>query len=273
MIKDIVVVLDGVGTAACPYACSLASRLDAILLGACVPLAAEAVAAAGWLSLRDMDQDLREEMDRRSAAAERVLKAAGLLWEVPTAMTIVGTETLDARARLAGLLRLHDLVILEQPDASRFRPADGFFDVGLMMSGRPCLMVPHQHAGTASLDVVMIAWDGSAASARAIGDALPLLARAGLVEVVHVSHGEPAEDRHAEAELLGHLARHGIDALYHDFRSRDSDGQALLAHAADVGADLVVMGAYHHSPLREALLDGVTRSVVRSATMPVLMSH
>jgi nucleotide-binding universal stress UspA family protein len=124
-----------------------------------------------------------------------------------------------------------------------------------------------------TLDRVLACWDGSRTAARAIGDAMPFLERAKAVDIVIV-----AEERKSE-ELTGtnmsaHLTRHGVAATVKRIAKGDiAIEDVLLSYAADSGADFMVMGGYGHSRLREFILGGVTRGILASMTVPVLMSH
>ena len=136
------------------------------------------------------------------------------------------------------------------------------------------LIVPYIQRAGLKLDRAMVCWDGSRNAARAIADALPLLARAKAVEVVIVT-GEPGKsDEIAGADIGQHLARHGLKVEVERLVARDIDiTSTLLSRAADLGADLMVMGGYGHSRLREFVLGGATRGILASMTVPVLMSH
>ena len=120
----------------------------------------------------------------------------------------------------------------------------------------------------------MVCWDGSRPAARAIGDAMPLLAKAGKVEIVSIADDPGKEDKIEGVDMSQHLARHGLKVEVERIPRGDVDvADALLSHAADSGADIMVMGGYGHSRLRQFLLGGVTRSTLRSMTVPVLMAH
>ena len=122
----------------------------------------------------------------------------------------------------------------------------------------------------------MVAWDGGREAVRAINDALPLLAGAEHVDVVSVNPEERGTD-HGEipgADMCLHLARHGVNAEAQHIAASDVDvGNMLLSRVADVGADLLVMGAYGHSRWREIVLGGATHQVLSEMTVPVVMSH
>ncbi len=119
----------------------------------------------------------------------------------------------------------------------------------------------------------MICWD-SRPAVRAIADAMPLLELAGRVEVVIDDNERGKQDEVEGADMGRHLARHGLNVEVKRITRGEIDvANTLLSHAADSGTDLVVMGGYGHSRLREFVLGGVTHSMLRSMTVPVLMSH
>ena len=174
--------------------------------------------------------------------------------------------------------RYADLAILGQldpdsgePDMIRPRP-----EQVTLASGRPILVVPYAGNFPNLGRRVVIGWNASREAARAVNDAMPLLTTAEIVSILTI---DPREGRRAHGELPGadislHLARHGVKAEIERTVSADLPvGEVLLSRAADLGADLLVMGAYGHSRARELLLGGATRSLLRSMTLPVLMSH
>jgi nucleotide-binding universal stress UspA family protein len=123
---------------------------------------------------------------------------------------------------------------------------------------------------------VLVAWNAGREATRAVNDALPLLEGAAKVTVLAINphgglrgHGEVPG-----ADIALHLARHGVRAEASAIKSDDVEiGALLLSQAADLNADLIVMGAYGHSRLREVVLGGATREILRSMTVPVLLSH
>jgi nucleotide-binding universal stress UspA family protein len=125
-----------------------------------------------------------------------------------------------------------------------------------------------------TLHRIMICWDGSRAASRAVADALPLLKKSKQVEVVIVSDKPNKIDEMPGADLGQHLARHSLRVDIKQITSPDIDvPSTILSHAADSFADMIVMGGYGHSRLREFILGGVTRGLLESMTVPVLMSH
>jgi nucleotide-binding universal stress UspA family protein len=143
-------------------------------------------------------------------------------------------------------------------------------------SGRPTLVVPYIGAAATIGERVMVAWNASREAARAIGDAMPLLERAKVVTVVSVN-ARPDALGHGEdpgADIGAHLARHGLKVEVERLEARDIDvPNAILSRLADAGSDLLVMGCYGHSRLREMVLGGVTRTILGEMTVPVLMAH
>jgi nucleotide-binding universal stress UspA family protein len=155
--------------------------------------------------------------------------------------------------------------------AARFRPEDI-----VIAAGRPVLVVPYAGNFEAVGKRVLIAWDGTREANRALNDALPLLEGGEAVTVMFVGANERDLDqhRHALERIVGHLQRHGINAMPEGtLRGGLAISDILLSRAADLAADLIVTGGYHHSPLREALIGGVSRELLEHMTVPVLMSH
>ena len=136
------------------------------------------------------------------------------------------------------------------------------------------IVVPYIQKAPLKLDRVMACWDGSRQAARAIADAMPFLEKAGRVQIVIVSNERGKTDEIEGADMGAHLARHGLKVEVKRIDGVSIDvADALLSHAADSGADFMVMGGYGHSRLREFVLGGVTHTIMRSMTVPVLLSH
>jgi nucleotide-binding universal stress UspA family protein len=136
------------------------------------------------------------------------------------------------------------------------------------------IIVPFIQKQGLKLDRVIICWDGSRPAARAIADAMPFLKRTKTIEIVVVVGERDKSGEITGANMRRHLARHGIEVTIKHIAGSGSDVQnAILSHAADSGTDFIVLGGYGHSRLREFILGGVTRSILRSMTVPVLMSH
>ena len=166
--------------------------------------------------------------------------------------------------------RLSDLTVIARSEAEPPRVMSLAFDAALFSSGRPVLLVPRQpvdHVG----ETVAVAWNCTREAARAVSAALPILAAA--EKVVILTAREPGNDSEP-SELAQFLAGHGITGRTWAFTpGPGSIGDALLGEAGKAGADLLVMGAYGHSRLRELVLGGATRGVVAHGSIPILMVH
>ncbi|MGD9615342.1 MAG: universal stress protein [Alphaproteobacteria bacterium] len=177
---------------------------------------------------------------------------------------------------LLAVMRTADLAIYPQ-DTAEYRLPPGFAPEDLVVAaGRPLLVVPPGRDFAAVGRRVLVAWDGSREAARATHDALPLLRKAELVAMLTVSEREAdfEHDRPGLERILRNYERHGIAVRAEEVLS---DGYAvsdvLLSRAGDLGADLIVAGAYHHSQLRESLFGGVTHDLLERMPVPVLLSH
>lgn len=212
-------------------------------------------------------------------AAERDEAAQNLFEEEIRANGIAGEwRFVEGGAEVIELARSVDLAILGQvagedpvEGAARFRPEEV-----MMEAGCPTLVVPYAGTFTAVGRRVLIAWDGTREAIRALRDALPLIEGAEAVTLLHVAAHESAlgEIRPALDRALGHLQHHGIAARAEETVKGDlAVSDVLLSRAADFSADLIVAGLYHHSPLREAVLGGVSRELLAHMTVPVLLSR
>lgn len=176
--------------------------------------------------------------------------------------------------RVFGLhARYADLSVLAQdtPETQDLRFADLAEDV-LISAGRPILVLPATVGGAWTGRTVLVAWNGSREAARALADAMPLLEQAQAVEIF--TAGEQDIGDLPGVDIAAHLARHKIAVDVFRFAGTEASvGDALLNRAADIGADLIVMGGYGRSRFREYVLGGVTRHVLQHLTIPVLMSH
>lgn len=170
-----------------------------------------------------------------------------------------------------------DLLILGQHDPSDPRPVApaGFVSDVLLASGKPAIVVPYIGAGNTVGNNVMLAWKPTPESARAVTAALPLLRQA---KTVHLALWDEEPSNKAKASTVSierFLHRHGVQhvrVLRQGRPTRDL-GELLLSLCFDVQADLLVMGCYSRSRMREHILGGVTRTILKSMTLPVLMSH
>lgn len=212
----------------------------------------------------------------QQGALERLFRAETLRWKVAAEWQ---SSKEYANRCIPRAARLADLAIVGQynsRDPESF-VAEQFIENLVLSSGRPVLVVPYagqfHHIGSH----VVIAWDGSREATRAMHDALPFLSRAKQVTVLTINalSGEPASSRIPGADIAAVISRYGANVAIQEIEGvKDVPiGETLLSRAADLDADLLVMGCYGHSRWRELVLGGATRSILKSMTLPVLMSH
>jgi nucleotide-binding universal stress UspA family protein len=217
-------------------------------------------------------QRVENEKGARAATArfDAAAKQAGVSYETHTlSASIVGSA--DRFARLA---RRFDLAIVGQIPPDSPNAPDLALETTLFESGRPVIAVPYIQKGELKLDRVMVCWDGGRAATRAIADAIPFLTRAKSVELVIFSGERGKQDQLPGVDMGQHLARHDINVTVNRMPVGDVEiADAILSHAADSSADLLVMGGYGHSRLREFILGGVTRTLLEAMTVPLLLSH
>jgi len=222
----------------------------------------------------DVIESQREENERAAQAAVSRFDGAARLATVLAETRIVESTVAGAATRFAHIARRFDLSVVAQAEPDANGPEALIVEQALFDSGRPVLVVPYIQTAPFKADRIMLCWDGSRPAARAAADALPILARAKVVEVLVVESGKMKSDEIPGADIADHLARHSLNVTVTRTVSGDIDvASVILSHAADSGADLLVMGGYGHSRLREFILGGVTRAILSSMTVPTLMSH
>jgi nucleotide-binding universal stress UspA family protein len=176
---------------------------------------------------------------------------------------------LEAMRRQA---RYPDLIVVGQGREAADDPR-GLPEDLVLTAGRPVLVVPRYNAFPTIGERVVVAWNGSREAARAVNDALPLLEHAQTVTVLSIDP-EDADRRTPSADITLHLVRHGVQAVAAQTRGANrAVGEVLLSYATDLGADLLVAGAYGHTRLREMVLGGMTRHLLQTMAIPVFMSH
>jgi len=275
MIKDIVVNL-GLGTRdpAGEYAISVAAAFEAHLLGIAISFEPIIPGTVMGGIPPEIIEGQRSESNKKAHAAISRFEKAATRAGVSSDSRILSTSISGAADQLGRIGRRFDLIVVGQPDRKASAP-DEIVDEGVLFgSGRPVIFVPFIQKGGMTLDRIMICWDGSRAASRAVADALPLLKKAKQVEIVIVSDKPGRADEMPGADLGQHLARHGLKVEIKHITSPDIDvASTILSHAADSSADMIVMGGFGHSRLREFILGGVTRGLLESMTVPLLMSH
>lgn len=270
MIKDVMAFFEAGAERAkhVAAAVAVAKAHGAALAGVCavdlpaIPVYAEAPIGADLIE---------QELDRRRREAARLeadFRKAAAAEEVPASWSSVEAEPISVAY---GFGRAADLVVLSQAGPDAGAEAGDAEEIALSL-GRPVLVVPYVGVSAPIGERVLVAWNGSREATRAAHDALPFLARAKSVLLAGV---DLDEGQRAGAErMTAHLARHGVKAELRRLVSAGLGvGDVLLNAVSDEGADLVVMGAYGHSRVRELVLGGATRTLFRQMTAPVLLSH
>jgi nucleotide-binding universal stress UspA family protein len=180
----------------------------------------------------------------------------------------------DAAASIAATARLYDLTVVSQPDPEVQTFDNSIATEIMLQAGGPVLFVPHIFRGSFRPKRIGICWDGSRLAARALRDARPFLAQADVLYAISINGGESVPADASQDSLARHLARVGLPMKLVDLPASRADIQpSILSLAADENLDMLVMGAYGHSRLQEGILGGVTREMLRTMTVPTLMSH
>jgi nucleotide-binding universal stress UspA family protein len=275
MIKDLIVNLSlGQHDPAGDFAISVADAFRAHVFG--VAFSYEPVIPGlvmGGIPPEIIESQRRESDSKARAAITRFDETARRVG-VSAESRMVSASISGAAEQLGRLARRFDLAVVGQPEGERAAPEEVVDEGVLFESGRPVIFVPYIQKAALKLDRVMVCWDGSRTAARAVADATPFLQKAKQVEIVMVGAKEAKGDEVPGVDLGQHLARHGLDISLKRITSPDIDvASTLLSYAADTSADFMVMGGYGHSRLREFILGGATSGILKSMTVPVLMSH
>lgn len=256
-------------------AVDLAQRHGALLVGASVQ---EPFDFPAFFDGAMPTNDLFASYEAAAKADQATAKAA---FDKAVKGTHLSTEWRSVQGYTDGELavqaRYADLVVVGQtnPDELSLAPVD-LPEAVALATGRPALVIPHIGAPASLGKTVMLCWNASRESARAASDALPLLRAADKVIVLVVDPRSSADGHGAEpgADVAGWLARHGVKVTVQRDVAADTDvGGVILSRAADHDVDLIVMGLYGHSRLREMVLGGVSRALLASMTVPVFIAH
>jgi nucleotide-binding universal stress UspA family protein len=222
----------------------------------------------------EMYEELRAEAAEKAAKLRARLDPENASWEVRVDEALF----VDPPHAMARQARYADLGVMTAPQqgADDRAIARAFFSSMLFESGRPVLVIPPHHPIELPFRHVVLAWKPSRESTRALHDALTLLAGATSIDVVTVDP-ELSDDAHGEdpgVDIATHLARHDLRVNVVNLpRSGQTVANALLRHAAETEAQLLVAGGYGHSRLREWVLGGTTRELLQAIHLPILFSH
>jgi nucleotide-binding universal stress UspA family protein len=257
--------------AAISLAVARAAHLDAISVG--YETANVSLAIDGGAAVAAVFEIERERALTRANAALAVFEAEARNAGISYGLRPLTDLPVEAAATVGASARLYDLTFVLQPEPDRDTFDNTMPQEILFQSGGPVLFIPYTHKGPFEPRRIGIAWDGSRLAARALRDAAPFLARAQAITIISVNEAQAPADASAAA-LTAHLARHGLTARIERMTADHADIQpTILSIAADTGLDLIAMGGYGHSRFQERILGGVTRGMLRSMTVPTLMSH
>jgi nucleotide-binding universal stress UspA family protein len=276
MIKDVVVNLTGGHPQefASDYAISIAATFGAHVAG--VGFIFEPVIPGSMLGgiPTDLIEVQREENSKAAKEAIARFEAGAKAANVSAETRMVDASVAGASDLFGRIARRFDIAIVGQARREQGASEELLIEGALFGSGRPVVIVPFVQKQGLKLDRVIICWDGSRPAARAIADSMPFLQRAKAIEIVVVTGERDKSGEITGTNMRRHLARHGITVEIKHITGASADvPNTILSHAADSGTDFMVLGGYGHSRLREFILGGVTRSIMRSMTVPVLMSH
>jgi nucleotide-binding universal stress UspA family protein len=255
----------------------LAAGEDAHVIGLYVIPAPAVFPATGPYALPEVFDSFSKYFEEQRPVAkakfETAMARSGVPWQwMETRAAVPGiSDAVSAEGRIA------DLVVLSEVDRGADRGVELDLIENVVLSvGRPVLVLPRQVPKALDLTQIVCGYNGSREAARALHDALPLLKRARDVNLVWV---DPSLDRELAravpgADMAESLDRHGIKVTAEAMPTNGiNPAQALLTRAADLGAGIIVMGAYGHSRLREFVLGGATREALSNLSIPVVLSH
>lgn len=289
--KDIVVHMDDTPAAerradlAASLAAGHGAHLRCAFIDPPLPMPPYVAAQAGAFAYDAHNQVVAAARQSAEARFRSAVKAAGVQGEFLAAEGYA-PDVVTAVARYA------DLAILGQDDPDIDAPYgfQGLAEQVLLAAGRPILVVPYSGDIQRTGRRVVVAWNGGREAARAVHDALPFLVEAEMVTVLvlETRRTRPAPGDLPGSDISQHLARHGVRVTSDAARTGESRlggeflgfaesdmeaGDLLLSRVADLSADLLVMGGYGHSRMHELILGGLTRRILATMTVPVLLSH
>ena len=253
-------------------AMSCGAHLDAVAAGFetvnNVPFLAEGGAAVASIIQLEYERAME-----RAQAALAVFETEAKGAEIGYGSRAFAGSFGDVVAMIGAAARLYDLTVVSQAEPDRDGYDNQLPQELLLQSGGPLLMFPYTFRGAFKAARIGICWDGSRPAARALRDAMPLLARADALTTITLNISEvPAEA--SPIQLAKHMSRNGLPVRTISLNANRNEIQpSILSVAADERLDLLVMGGYGHARMRETVFGGVTREMFRSMTIPVLMSH
>ena len=228
------------------------------------------VAGFGLLAHALVDE-INAERRIHAEEAEKRITSAATIAGITVEFQTVQQSYADTNRSLAKAAKPNDIIIASR-SMSGFSLDEDLIETMLFTSGRPVLVIPPHWEQGPEFQNIILGWDSGARAARAVGDAMPLLARAEVVEIVCVVPDDSKSV--ADAALAAHLARHCKNVTITDLATQHGDvSRTLHSHATRMRANLLVMGAYAHPKLLQMVLGGVTSGMLSEAELPVLLSY
>jgi nucleotide-binding universal stress UspA family protein len=275
--NDIIVYVDGTEAAKArvAFAVALAKEQEAHLIGLAFAPRALLPLYGADVGFADMSGVLQDVKAQGEAALES-FKARAASAGVSAEGRLMQGMSEEFPHDFAYFARQVDVTILGQPrDGDPLVGQYALVERCLFASGRPVIIVPAGLSEVALDGTIVAAWDGSAEAARAFNDALTFLRPARrVVVVVGLADGAAEKDAPPVDDMLSHLERHGVTVEVARVAASEGDiGRLLLSQAKSLEADMIVMGAFHHSRWREFILGGVTLTMLEEATIPLFMAH
>lgn len=278
--KSLLVLLDRAddSTARLELACQLAKNSGAHLNALALSLQIYPYAAAGFdAGAAAIDVGLIEEARQCAESVAAAAKATIVAKALPGDVRWTSRELSGVRDAVAIHGRFAELTLVGQPFEGREKSLrEWALEGALFSSGSPILLVPAAHEGVIESDHIIVAWDASREAARALHDAMPFIAGAEKTTVVIVDPKPGYQDFGDEpgADIAPVISRHCKNVVVDRIPSSGASvAEALLERATDASGDLIVMGGYGHSPLRESIFGGVSRDMTQHSTIPLLLSH
>lgn len=227
-----------------------------------------------WMSMASaLVADLNAKTKAKADEAADAVRMAARIACVNAQITVTPDNVGEAAEAAVQAARACDLIVVDQPEAPMDARA-AVLEEALFRSGRPVMVATPRRAPVESVNKAVLAWDGTAHAARAIGDMLALFDAVKHVEIVSVVGDKDMSKTLPGADLARHLSRKGVHANLVELSvSAGPVARLIDEHASSVGADLIVMGGYGHSRLRQFVLGGVTVTMIRTAATPLLMAY
>jgi nucleotide-binding universal stress UspA family protein len=211
---------------------------------------------------------LSEEARKKTSASKAAFEAWKKKAKAPSAQWVLKTGTTEEIISHDG--RVSDLIVIDKDIEETEPDYQEIITHALFETGKPVLLVPKKEYHSLG-EVVAIAWDGSLRAARAVDAALPLLSKAARVVIITIRESDA--DNRGEA-LLPYLKSHSVNVEHHAIeKGKDAIGKQVAAEAVNVGADMLVMGAYTHSRMRQMILGGVTSYMFDHTSIPIFLAH